>query len=74
MCDIESDAAIVRSTIELAHSLGLNVVAEGVEDQPTMQLLAALGCDTVQGYHLSRPLPPSDFERWLSESRAMAVS
>ena len=74
MCDVETDAAIVRSTIELAHSLGLNVVAEGVEDQATMQLLAALGCDTVQGYYLSRPLPPHDLERWLHETRPMMVS
>jgi predicted signal transduction protein with EAL and GGDEF domain len=51
------DAAIVRSTIELAHNLGLQLVAEGVEDQETLELLAALGCDLVQGYHLARPMP-----------------
>jgi diguanylate cyclase (GGDEF)-like protein len=51
------DAAIVRSTIELAHNLGLQLVAEGVEDQETLELLATLGCDLVQGYHLARPTP-----------------
>jgi diguanylate cyclase (GGDEF)-like protein len=50
------DAAIVRSTIELAHNLGLQLVAEGVEDQETLELLATLGCDLAQGYHLARPM------------------
>jgi EAL domain-containing protein (putative c-di-GMP-specific phosphodiesterase class I) len=57
------DAAIVRSTIELAHNLGLQLVAEGVEDQETLELLATLGCDLVQGYHLARPMPPDDLVR-----------
>ncbi len=48
--------AIVRSTIDLAHHLGLRVVAEGVEDQETWDFLAQVGCDVAQGYHLSRPL------------------
>jgi diguanylate cyclase (GGDEF)-like protein len=54
------DAAIVRSTIELAHNLGLQLVAEGVEDQETLDLLATLGCDLVQGYHLARPMPADE--------------
>ena len=54
------DAAIVRSTIELAHNLGLQLVAEGVEDQETLQLLASLGCDLAQGFHLARPMPAED--------------
>jgi EAL domain-containing protein (putative c-di-GMP-specific phosphodiesterase class I) len=52
-----SDAAIVRSTIELAHNLGLRVVAEGVESEGAWRQLEALGCDYAQGYYLSRPLP-----------------
>lgn len=52
------DAAVVRSTIDLAHQLGLPMVAEGVEDVATLDLLAAWGCDTVQGFHVSRPLAP----------------
>ena len=64
----ENDAAIVRATIELGHNLGLKIVAEGVEDQATWDALAALGCDIVQGYLLSRPIPPSDLTKWLYES------
>ena len=54
------DLAIVRSTIELGHNLGLEVVAEGVEDQATWDRLVELGCDVIQGYHLSRPLPANE--------------
>ena len=57
MADDEADEAIVRSTIELAHNLGLRVVAEGVESAEAWMRLAALGCDLAQGFHLSRPLP-----------------
>jgi EAL domain-containing protein (putative c-di-GMP-specific phosphodiesterase class I) len=53
-----SDAVIVRSTVDLGRNLGLRVVAEGVEDPLTLQELDALGCDAVQGYHVSRPVPP----------------
>jgi diguanylate cyclase len=61
-----NDAVIVRSTIELGHNLGLRMVAEGVEDAKTWRLLRALGCDVVQGYHLSRPLPPEKATQWLA--------
>jgi diguanylate cyclase (GGDEF)-like protein len=57
MATEHSDAAIVRSTIELAHNLGLQVIAEGVEDRQIWEELARLGCDYAQGYYLSRPLP-----------------
>ncbi|MEO5680688.1 MAG: EAL domain-containing protein [Acidimicrobiales bacterium] len=53
----EDDASIVRSVVDLARNLRLRVVAEGVEDAPTLAALAALGCDSVQGYYLSRPVP-----------------
>jgi diguanylate cyclase (GGDEF)-like protein len=59
--------AIVRATIELAGGLGLGVVAEGVEDESTWQSLRRLGCSTAQGYFLSRPMPASEVEGWLSE-------
>ena len=59
--------AIVRATIELAGGLGLDVVAEGVEDESTWQSLGRLGCSTAQGYFLSRPMPPSEVEAWLAE-------
>jgi EAL domain-containing protein (putative c-di-GMP-specific phosphodiesterase class I) len=58
------DAAIVRSTINLGHDLGLEVVAEGVEDRATWDRLSRLGCDRVQGYYISRPLSVDDFGAW----------
>jgi EAL domain-containing protein (putative c-di-GMP-specific phosphodiesterase class I) len=66
----DSDRIIVRSTIDLAHNLGLRVVAEGVEDEATATLLAELGCDQAQGYHFSRPVPATDLTRWLHEMGA----
>jgi diguanylate cyclase (GGDEF)-like protein len=60
----ERTAAIVRSTVELAHALGLRVVAEGVEDRPTLDALRALGCDWVQGYLFTKPLPPASLAAW----------
>ena len=47
----------MRATIELAHNLGLKVVAEGVEERSTLDLLEAVGCDLAQGYHIGRPSP-----------------
>ena len=58
MSSNRDDAAIVHSIINLAHNLGVEVIAEGVEDAAVMNLLLMLGCDYVQGYHVSRPLPP----------------
>ena len=60
------DAAIVRSVIDLGRNLGLNVVAEGVETEAAWEQLAAWGCDTIQGYHLSRPAPPDKLTEWLA--------
>jgi len=60
-----SDEVIVRSTIELAHNMGLVVVAEGVEDEATLERLRALGCDMAQGFFLSRPLPASEVPAWM---------
>jgi diguanylate cyclase (GGDEF)-like protein len=68
MLQDESDLIIVRSTINLGHDLGLRIIAEGVEDAPTLERLAALGCDSAQGYHLSRPMPGNAFTTWLDES------
>jgi diguanylate cyclase (GGDEF)-like protein/PAS domain S-box-containing protein len=62
------DAAIVRSIITLGHDLGLEVVAEGVETRATCEQLARLGCDTVQGYWLSRALPPDELSEWLTHT------
>jgi diguanylate cyclase (GGDEF)-like protein len=65
MAHDENDDVIVRSTIELGHNLGLRVVAEGVETQETWDRLAALGCDTAQGFYLSRALPKVVLDDWL---------
>jgi diguanylate cyclase (GGDEF)-like protein len=63
-------ASIVTSTLQLAHALDLVLVAEGAEDQATVDALTSLGCDVVQGYHLSRPLPPEQLRAWLRERQA----
>ena len=67
------DEAIVRSTVDLGHNLGLRVVAEGVENRATWDRLAALGCDLAQGYHLSRPLPAEQLDAWLAQRRRGAA-
>jgi diguanylate cyclase (GGDEF)-like protein len=67
MLSDENSAVIVRSTIDLAHGLGLEVVAEGVEDQATYTALAVLGCDRVQGYFVAHPMPIDDLRRWIAQ-------
>lgn len=62
----ENDAVIVRSIIDLGHNLGFKVVAEGVEDGDAWDLLAILGCDEVQGFHVSQPLPLPGFASWIN--------
>jgi diguanylate cyclase (GGDEF)-like protein len=62
MAEDENDAVIVRSTIDLARNLGLQVVAEGVETEQIMDVLADLRCDTAQGYFVSRPLPAAELD------------
>ncbi|GAB4475135.1 MAG: hypothetical protein OHK0044_20220 [Burkholderiaceae bacterium] len=68
MADDRDDRMIVHSTIELAHNLGLKVVAEGVETDACLDELRVLGCDLVQGYLISGPLRRSKLETWLRES------
>ncbi len=64
MADEGGDALIVRSVIELGHSLGLRTVAEGVEDAATSRVLGELGCDVAQGYYFSRPMPADRLVEW----------
>ncbi|MCR4302785.1 MAG: EAL domain-containing protein [Gallionella sp.] len=64
----ENDEVIVRSTIELAHNLGLHAVAEGVENQATWDKLREMGCDSAQGYLMSKPLPAEKFMDWVQSS------
>ena len=60
-----NDAAIVRTIVALGESLGLGVIAEGVENEAQKDALAAIGCHNYQGYHFGRPLAPESFERWV---------
>lgn len=64
----ENDKIIVRSTIELAHNMGLSVVAEGIEDEAALLWLKEHGCELAQGYFISRPIPEESFNTWLVES------
>jgi diguanylate cyclase (GGDEF)-like protein len=63
------DEILVRSTIELGHNLGLKVTAEGIEDAAAMAILDRYGCETGQGYYISRPLPADEFETFYATSR-----
>jgi diguanylate cyclase (GGDEF)-like protein len=67
------DAAIAQSIVSLAHNLGLHVVAEGVETQQQLEFLASVGCDEMQGYFFSRPVPQADCTQMLIERRRMIV-
>jgi diguanylate cyclase (GGDEF)-like protein/PAS domain S-box-containing protein len=69
MVNDKNDAMIVRSIVNLAHNLGLKVVAEGVESQEIWDMLADLGCDAAQGYYMSRPIPPNEFISWVTDSK-----
>jgi EAL domain-containing protein (putative c-di-GMP-specific phosphodiesterase class I) len=69
----ESDLTIVRSIIDLSHNLGLDVVAEGVEDEATLERLAEMGCDRAQGYLLSRPMPAEALRAWADDASGLDV-
>lgn len=62
----EQDRVIVQSTVGLAHSFGLQVIAEGVENQATIDVLKTLGCELAQGFFISKPLPMEEFQYWLN--------
>ena len=66
MLDSDNDLALVRATVQLAHSLGARAVAEGVESAALLVALASLGCDAAQGWHLGRPVPAADFRALLA--------
>jgi EAL domain-containing protein (putative c-di-GMP-specific phosphodiesterase class I) len=68
MTNDENDAVIVRSTIDLGRNLGLEVVAEGVENAEAWRNLELYGCDIAQGYYLSRPVPADELTAWLKET------
>ena len=66
----DKNQKIVQATILMAHSLGMKVVAEGVENAASLQLLKEMACDSVQGYHLARPMDPAQLENWLENNDA----
>jgi diguanylate cyclase (GGDEF)-like protein len=75
MCGDPRRSAIVRGTIQLAHALGSTVVAEGVEDEATWDLLATMGCDSAQGFFIAAPTPPEQIVAWLTDrARAGAAT
>jgi len=69
----EDDQIIVRSTIELAHNMGLSVVAEGIEDEYTLHWLAEHGCELAQGYFISRPQPSEKITPWLAKKHDFSL-
>ncbi len=62
-----SDRKIVKSIIDMAHNFDLKVIAEGIEDEASYQILMDMGCDIAQGYLISKPLKPGQFEKWLQD-------
>lgn len=72
MTEDATDAAIVRATIDLAHSLGIKVVGEGIERRETYDALVGLGCDVAQGWWLSRALPAADLSAWMDRRQEQA--
>ncbi len=69
MATRESDAQIVKVTVELGHALGMHAVAEGVEDQGVSDQLRDMGCDIAQGFFVSKPLPAEELATWLGRER-----
>ena len=74
LCSDAHNDAIVRTAVELAHSMRLGVVAEGVEDEPTLRRVAEIGCQQAQGYHMSTPLAAQDFLAWLRDYEPKPVA
>lgn len=68
MADNKQDRKIVQSVIDLAHTLGMHVVAEGIENRQVLDMLVAMGCDYGQGYYIARPMPDTDLAEWLASS------
>jgi len=68
MANDKKDESIVKAAVNLAHTLGLKIVAEGVEDKKTLDLLSAMGCDYAQGYFMAKPMPCSDLINWMQDS------
>ena len=61
--------SIVKAAVDLAHTLDLKIVAEGVEDEKTLDLLANMGCDYAQGFYMAKPMPSDDLITWMVDSK-----
>ena len=68
MVNDQKDESIVKAAIELGHTMGMTIVAEGVEDLETMDLLRSLGCDYAQGYYMAKPMPCEEIIGWMEDS------
>lgn len=68
MANDKKDESIVKAAVDLGHTLGLKIVAEGIEDQTTFNLLAAMGCDYAQGFYMATPMPCEEVMQWMKES------
>lgn len=68
MANNEKDKSIVKAAVNLAHTLGLKIVAEGVEDERTFDILTSMGCDYAQGYYMAKPMHCDDIMTWIQES------
>lgn len=68
MANDSKDESIVKAAVDLGHTLGLKIVAEGIEDQKTFNLLAAMGCDYAQGFYMATPMPCEEVLLWMKES------
>jgi EAL domain-containing protein (putative c-di-GMP-specific phosphodiesterase class I) len=67
----QESRTVIKSVVDLGHSLGLIVVAEGVEDQETLDYLNTLGCDLAQGYHIARPMPADAAQSWADQRQSL---
>jgi EAL domain-containing protein (putative c-di-GMP-specific phosphodiesterase class I) len=74
VCKSQSDRLMVHSTIQLAHSLGHKVVAEGVEDMATFETLAGMGCDIVQGFYFAKPMTFKDLSTYIGDTKKTAAA
>ena len=72
MADDEDDKLIVGTTIDMGHNFGLRVIAEGVEDGQTVDLLKQMGCDQVQGFYYAKPMPVDELYDWLTVDNKVA--
>jgi diguanylate cyclase len=68
MANDKKDGSIVKAAVDLAHTLDLKIVAEGVEDKKTLEILSEMGCDYAQGYYMAKPMPSEDLMIWMRES------